>query len=87
MNAYIKKDKWERFKHAYGVQFGFYTTLDKKNYVKPLNEDVMLVVNKRTRKLDLVTPMGVSPFMEVHKQFYEDLINEGFIEYKQGKFD
>lgn len=87
MKAFIKKDKWQRFKHAYNIYFGFYTTLNAKYYVKPLDENCSLVINKKTRQLDLVTPMGESPFMEVHKQFYNDLIEADFIEYKQGKFD
>ena len=40
-----------------------------------------------SRELKLITPMGESPFMEVQNQFYQDLINDDFIEYKSGKFD
>ena len=88
MRAYIKEDKWEKFKEL-SNKYGFYIdTMKPKQYLtKVIDEDLILLVQKRTRELHLVTPMGESPFMEVHTQFYKDLYDEGYIEFIEGKFD
>ena len=42
----------------------------------------------RTRRVTLLTGLcGESPFMEAHKDKYQDLIDDGFIEYVKGRFD
>ena len=46
-----------------------------------------VVVMKRTREVKLLTPMGGSPFMEAHKDKYQDLFDDGFVEYEKGRWD
>lgn len=88
MRAFIKEDKWAEFK-ALSNKYGFYIDAHKPNkyLTKVIDEDMLLLVQKKTRELHLVTPMGESPFMEVHTDFYKDLYKEGFIEFIEGKFD
>lgn len=42
---------------------------------------------RRTREVKLLAGMGTSPFMEVHKDKYQDLVDRDFIEYKKGRYD
>lgn len=88
MRAFIKEDKWDKFKEL-SNRYGFYLDLKKpKQYLtKVIDEDMILLVQKKTRELHLITPMGESPFMEVHTQFYRDLFDDGFIEYVESRFD
>lgn len=88
MKAYIKENKWEEFKELCS-KYGFGVSLKKpKQYFqKVIDEDIMLLVNKKTRELLLITPMGESPFMEVHKDAYKDIYDMGYIEYEEGRFD
>ena len=88
MRAFIKEDKWKEFKELTN-KYGFYIDTKKpsKYYAKPIDEDIILWVDKKTRELHLITPMGESPFMEVHTQFYKDLFDEGYIEFMEGRFD
>ncbi|MGM9543511.1 MAG: hypothetical protein ACI3T9_00860 [Romboutsia timonensis] len=88
MRAYIKEDKWDKFKEL-SNKYGFYidTKKPKKYLVKTIDTDMVLLVQKKTRELHLITPMGESPFMEVHTQFYKDLYDEGYIEFVEGRFD
>ena len=88
MRAFIKEDKWKEFKELTN-KYGFYIDTKKpsKYYAKSIDEDIILLVDKKTRELHLITPMGESPFMEVHTQFYKDLFDEGYIEFMEGRFD
>ena len=88
MKAYIKENKWEEFKELCS-KYGFGVSLKKpKQYFqKVIDEDIMLLVNKKTRELILITPMGESPFMEVHKDTYKNIYDMGYIEYEEGRFD
>ena len=88
MKAFIKESKWEEFKELCS-KYGFGVSLKKpKQYFqKVIDEDLILTVNKRTRELQLQTPMGYSPFMEVHKETYKDLYDEGFVEFEESRFD
>ena len=88
MKAFIKESKWEEFKELCS-KYGFGVSLKKpKQYFqKVIDEDIMLLINKKTRELILITPMGESPFMEVHKDTYKDIYDMGYIEYEEGRFD
>lgn len=87
MKAYIRKDKWNDFKENY-LDYWFLPPIDDiPFYVKTIEKNLKLIINKKTRELKLITPMGESPFMETQNQFYQDLINDDFIQYKSGKFD
>lgn len=87
MKAFIKQECWDQFKEN-SNKYKFYAySKSKKYFVKILDEDLILTVNKRTRELQLQTPMGYSPFMEVHKETYKDLYDEGFVEFEEGRFD
>lgn len=88
MRAFIREDKWDKFKEL-ANKYGFYIDLKKpKQYLtKVIDDDMVLVVQKKTRELHLLTPMGGSPFMEVHTQFYKDLFDEGYIEFVESRFD
>lgn len=87
MKAFIKEDKWEEFKYNY-TDFKFSLLYSpNKFYTKVIDSELHLIVSRKTRELLLVTPMGTSPFMEVHKKFYQDLYDQGFVEYVKGKFD
>lgn len=87
MKAYIRKDKWNEFKENY-LDYWFLPPIDNVPfYVKTIEKNLKLLINKKTRELKLITPMGESPFMEVHTQYYLDLFDNGFIEYIKGKFD
>lgn len=87
MRAFIKEDRWSEFKElASKYKFGI-EIKPKSYYTKRIDDDLVLLCNKKTRELTLITPMGSAPFMEVHTQFYRDLFDEGYIEYVEGKFD
>lgn len=88
MRAFIKEDKWKEFKELIN-KYGFYIDTKKptKYYTKMIDSDMLLLVAKKTRELHLITPMGESPFMEVHIQFYKDLFDEDYIEFMEGRFD
>ena len=88
MKAYIKENKWDEFKELCS-KYGFGVSLKKRKqyFQKVIDEDIMLLVNKKTRELILITPMGESPFMEVHKDTYKDIYDMGYIEYEEGRFD
>ena len=59
MRAFIKEDKWKEFKELTN-KYGFYIDTKKpsKYYAKPIDEDIILLVDKKTRELHLITPMG-----------------------------
>lgn len=86
MLAYIKKDKWEEFKKDY-VFYNFSLAPNPNYYIKKIDDSLLLIISRRTRKLELFTQMGTSPFMESHKDKFKDLIDNDFIEYKKSKFD
>lgn len=87
MKAFIKQEYWDQFKENCN-KYKFYAySKSKKYFVKIIDEDVILTVNKKTRELQLQTPMGYSPFMEVHKETYKDLYDEGFVEFEESRFD
>lgn len=88
MRAFVKQELWDRFKEI-SNKYGFYLDVKKpKLYLtKVIDEDLILLVQKKTRELHLITPMGESPFMEVHTQFYKDLFDDGFIEFVESRFD
>lgn len=88
MKAFIKEDRWKEFKELCSkYKFTISLVKPKQYFEKEIDIDLKLLVNKKTRELKLITPMGESPFMEVHKQFYQDLYNDGYIEYIEGRFD
>lgn len=88
MRAFVKQELWDQFKNT-SNKYGFYIDAKKpKLYLtKVIDEDLILLVQKKTRELHLITPMGESPFMEVHTQFYKDLFDDGFIEFIESRFD
>lgn len=88
MKAFIREDRWNEFKELCSkYKFGICYAKPKQYFQKDIDIDMMLLVSKKTRELRLITPMGESPFMEVHKQFYQDLYDDGYIEYIEGRFD
>lgn len=88
MKAFIKKDRFIEFQKNY-LDYGFTLAVNSdKGYVKTIDEDgLWVIVMKRTREVKLITLMGGSPFMEVHKDKYQDLFDAGFIEFKKGRYD
>ena len=89
MKAYIKKDKWNEFKEQYS-KYNFIPSVKQGyGYVKVLyGGDILVCVISRTRRLTLLTGLGgESPFMEAHKDKYQDLIDNDFVEYVKGRFD
>lgn len=88
MRAFIKENKWDEFKELCS-KYGFSVSLrkPKQYFQKEVDVDIMLLVNKKTRELHLITPMGESPFMEVHIDTYKDIYDLGYIEYIEGRFD
>lgn len=88
MKAYIKKEKFDEFKKDY-LDYGFnLAAKPEKGWVKEIDPiGLWLVVMKRTREVKLLTLTGESPFMEVHKDKYQKLVDNGFIEYKKGRWD
>ena len=88
MKAFIKKDRFTEFQKNY-LDYGFTLAVNPdKGYVKTIDEDgLWVIVMKRTREVKLITLMGGSPFMEVHKDKYQDLFDAGFIEFKKGRYD
>ena len=87
MSAFIKENKWELFKATYQDYDFILAHKPNKFFTKVIDDDMIILVQKKTRELYLVTPMGQSPFMEVHTQFYQDLVDKGFIEFMEGRFD
>lgn len=88
MKAYIKKERFEEFKKDY-VNYGFTLAVNpEKGYVKTIDSSgLWVIVMRRTREVKLLTTMGGSPFMESHKDKYQDLFDAEFIEYKKGRYD
>ena len=88
MRAFIKEDKWDKFKQVMN-SFGFYLGeyKPKSYFTKIIDEDLIVSINRKTREMHLVTPMGSSPFMEMHTQFYQDLYDAGYVEFIESKFD
>lgn len=88
MRAFIKEDRWDEFKELCSkYKFGISQVKPKQYFQKEIDVDLLLLVNKKTRELKLITPMGESPFMEVHVNTYQDLYDDGYIEYVEGRFD
>lgn len=87
MRAYIKKSKWNMFKEHCVSRYGF-TQMEKPMFLYTKRIDkIMLLIIPITRELILTTPMGISPFMESHKNLYKELIMDDMVFYKEGKFD
>ena len=89
MKAYIKEDKWNEFKENY-AKYNFKPSIKKNyGYIKQLyDSNILICVIAKTRRLILFTGLGgEAPFMEAHKDKYKELIEDGFIEYKKGRFD
>lgn len=88
MRAFIKDSRWDQFQEI-SDRYGFYIDLKKPNkyLTKIIDDDMILLVQKKTREMHLLTPMGESPFMEVHKQFYQDLFDDGYVEFVESRFD
>ena len=87
MRAFIKEDMWDKFKELSNKYKFFLGYKPNKFFSKLIEEDMMLIVNKKTRELHLITPMGESPYMEVHTNMYQDLLDDGYIEFQEGRFD
>lgn len=97
MDAFIKKDKRDLFKDKFdslGFGKGVFTSKARIGkdinsfdyYYRNIDEGLILAINKRYR-LMLVTPMGESPFMESQKQFFQDLLDLDYIEFRKNQFD
>lgn len=88
MKAYIKKERFDEFKRDY-LEYGFtLAAKPEKGWVKIIDPDgLYVIVMRRTREVKLLAGMGTSPFMEVHKDKYQDLVDKDFIEYKKGRYD
>lgn len=87
MKAFIKAERWDQFKETCN-RFGFYLEIKPNKYfTKRIDDDIILLVQKKTREIHLLTPMGESPFMEVHTNLYKDLCDEGYVEFVEGRFD
>ena len=88
MKAYIKKEKFEEFKNKY-LYYGFKLAVNpSKGWVKEIDPTrLWVVVMKRTGEVKLLTPMGGSPFMEAHKDKYQELIDNDMVEFVKGRFD
>lgn len=86
MDAFIKKERWQEFKKDY-VDYGFTLAVNPNYYIKPIDKNLLLIISRRNRRLKSLTPIGESPFMEVQKEYYEDIYLKGFIEYKKNRFD
>jgi len=89
MKAYIKKEKWEEFKYDY-LKYGFTQAINPKaGYVKVIDKEypMFVAVIRKTRELKLIVGNGESPFMEVQQQYYQELYDNNFVEFKKGKFD
>lgn len=98
MRAIIKRSKWVEFINTYQV-YGF--TMDmlpsdykgsKTIYVRPVNPkdysiSMMYLIVSMDGELHLTTPMGESPFMESHKDKFEDLIAMDFVDFVKGEYD
>lgn len=100
MRAIINRNKWVEFMNTYQV-YGF--TMDilpkeyrgsKTIYVRPVDTDgspspmiMTYLIVSMDGELHLVTPMGESPFMESHKDKFEDLIDNGLIDFVKGEYD
>lgn len=88
MKAFIREDRWNEFKEICSkYKFGVCYAKPKTYFQKEVDVDLLLLVSKRTREMKLVTPMGESPFMEVHINTYQDLYDDGFVEFVEGRFD
>ena len=93
MRAFIKSDKWAQFV-VYALSMGFMP--DELPTGEPVycrnprpdlpNNHTMLVITS-DMELHLLTPLGESPFMEAHKNCFEDLIDKDWIEFVKGDFD
>lgn len=98
MRAIIKRNKWIEFMNTYQA-YGFtMDTLPKKwngsktiyaRPVNPKNDPICLeyLLITMDGELHLVTPMGESPFMESHKDKFEDLITMDLIDFVKGDYD
>ena len=88
MKAYIKKERFEEFKNR-AEEFGYKFLPDhKNNFVKTIDVNGLWIrIRGRTREIKLLTPMGGSPFMEVHKDKYQELIDNDMVEFVKGRFD
>lgn len=88
MKAYIKKERFDEFKRDY-LDYGFtLAAKPEKGWVKVIDPNgLYIIVMRRTREVKLLTGIGGSPFMEVHKDKYQDLVDKDFIEYKKGRYD
>lgn len=88
MRAFIKEERWDEFKELCSrYKFGVSLTKPKQYFQREVDIDLLLLVNKKTREMKLITPMGESPFMEVHIGSYQDLYDDGFVEFVEGRFD
>lgn len=89
MRAFIKNTSWNKFL-TNSLSFGFLSDYNKKRgetiFVKPIDFDLFLIITL-DREIHLVTQMGESPFMESHESEFQDLVNEGMVEYVKGEFD
>ena len=98
MRAIINRNKWIEFMKTYQV-YGFtMDTLPKKQngsktiYVRPVINDgsvatMTYLIVTMDGELHLITPMGESPYMESHKDKFEDLIRMDFIDFVKGDYD
>ena len=100
MRAIIKRSKWVEFINTYQV-YGF--TMDilpkeyrgsKTIYVRPVEMNgspspmiMTYLIVSMDGEIHLVTPMGESPYMESHKDKFEDLIAMDFVDFVKVEYD
>lgn len=82
MNARIRKGV-----NLYELtEYGFYEYKDRM-FIKPLSSTLCLMVNCRSRRLYLTTPLGQAAFMEAHRESFQDLLDANMVEFLKSEFD
>ncbi|WP_353096208.1 hypothetical protein [Tissierella praeacuta] len=80
MNVKIKKGNLKEL-----INFGFKET--EEYYAREIKYPVLLLVEKKTRILVVLSPLGEAAFMESHKDKFQDLIDAELVEFIKGKYD
>lgn len=80
--AFIKRDfDLDKLKD-YGFVDGENMIDGRKCYMREIKSPVYLVIDKRTRELNVRTPLGKALVIEAHKDKYQDLLDAGLVEYR-----
>lgn len=80
MDTKIKEGQLERL-----PDFGFKE--NRATYMRTVKDNLILLVDKKTRHMVLRTPFGEAAFMESHKDKFQDLIDADMVKFIKGKFD